>query len=153
MKIKKETEGKRRKGKSIPHRPRCVERLADEIGVDAVGHLFGEFPEGEGADGAGVLDDFQPAEGVAFGVRQRLALLGVSVAASFFMSRRISSWSLSMMRARAPSRTLRQVLNASAAFTARSTSSAPHIGTRARTCCVAGFTTSRQALALETARP
>src|SRR5688572_1897999 len=71
-------------------------------------------------------------------------------AASFFMSRRISSWSFSMMRARCPIGTFLQVLNAAAAaFTALSTSSAPHIGTRASTSWVAGLTTSRHSFAFE----
>src|SRR5580765_3363614 len=74
----------------------------------------------------------------------------VSTAASFFMSRRISSWSFSITRARAAIGVLRHVLNASAAaFTATPTSAASHIGTRARTSCVAGFTTSRQAFAFD----
>src|SRR5258708_288808 len=74
----------------------------------------------------------------------------VSRAAIFFMARRISSWSLSMMRARWAIGTLRQVLKASAAaLTASPTSFASHIGTRASTFCVAGFTTSRHAFALD----
>src|SRR5258706_1833229 len=74
----------------------------------------------------------------------------VSTAAIFFMSRRMSSWSFNMMRARWPMGTLRQVLKASAAdFTASATSAASHIGTRARTCCVAGLITLRHALAFD----
>ena len=55
-----------------------------------------------------------------------------------------------MMRARCAIGVVFHVLKASAAdFTARSTSSAPHIGTRASTFCVAGSTTSRQSRALD----
>ena len=69
----------------------------------------------------------------------------VRQAANFFMSRRISSCSFSMIRARAPIGVFFQVLNACAAPSiAALISSWVANGTRARTSCVAGFTTSFQ---------
>jgi hypothetical protein len=60
-----------------------------------------------------VLDHFEAAEHVAFGVRQVLPCSAVRIAASSFMFSRISCWYFRKMRARAPIGVLRQVLNAS----------------------------------------
>ena len=59
-------------------------RLADEISVDATGDVLGNFTERKGADGARVLDHFQPTEHIAFRIRNGLALLGGETRGKFF---------------------------------------------------------------------
>ncbi|MNQ69586.1 hypothetical protein D3C85_841940 [compost metagenome] len=53
-----------------------AQRLQQGVGVDAVGHVVGQFAHLQIADAGGVLDHFQAAEHVTFGIRQGLALLG-----------------------------------------------------------------------------
>ncbi|MDF9754931.1 hypothetical protein OKW51_001894 [Pseudomonas hunanensis] len=53
-----------------------ADRLAQGIGIDAAGDVFGELTHLQGADGGGVLDHFQAAEDIALGVGNGLALFG-----------------------------------------------------------------------------
>jgi hypothetical protein len=48
----------------------------DGIGVDGGRDIFGKLAELQAADGAGMFDDFQTAEYIAFGIGQGLALFG-----------------------------------------------------------------------------
>ena len=118
--------------------------LAQGVGVDAAGDVFGELAELQRADRAGVLHHLETAEDVALRVGERLALFGVeSVWAMRLMFSRTSACSFSMMRARAAIGVFFQVLNAALAeATAASISASVANGTCASTCCVAGLTTS-----------
>ena len=51
-----------------------AQRLQDGVGVDTASHVVGEFAHLQRADVGSVLDHFQAAEHVAFGVGQGLAL-------------------------------------------------------------------------------
>ncbi|MPM75276.1 hypothetical protein SDC9_122268 [bioreactor metagenome] len=53
-----------------------AQRLVDGVGVHAIGHVVGQFAQLQRADVGSVLDHFQTAEHVAFGVRQGFALFG-----------------------------------------------------------------------------
>jgi hypothetical protein len=97
-----------------------------------------------------VLHHFEAAEHVAFGVGQRLALLGREDGGQLAMFSRMSCCSFRKMRARAPMGVLRQVLKASLAeATAASSSACVAKGTRASTCWVAGLTMSRHSVVLD----
>src|SRR3989344_1689665 len=53
-----------------------AQRLHQGVGVDAVGAVAGQLAPLQVTDGGGVLDHFQAAEHITFGIRQGLALFG-----------------------------------------------------------------------------
>ena len=74
----------------------------------------------------------------------------VRIAANSFMFSRISCWYFRKIRARVPIGVKRHVLKAAFAdATAALISSSVANGTRAKTCCVAGFTTSRHTVVFD----
>ena len=51
-----------------------TDRLAQCVGVDAAGNVFGKFAELQAADRTGVLHHLEPAKHITLGIRQGLAL-------------------------------------------------------------------------------
>jgi hypothetical protein len=130
--------------------PRTRPGLQQGVGVYAASHVVGQLAQLQVADAGGMLHHFEATEHIAFGVGQGLALFGGQHGGQFAHVFTDELLELEEDAGACADGGLLPGLEASLAeATAALISSAVANGTRASTCCVAGLTTSRHSVVLD----